>query len=57
MLTDAQIKERATYIGSSDAKEIVKANYADWEELALQKRGEKGWKPKKQTPILMATGQ
>lgn len=56
MLTDAQIKERATYIGSSDAKEIVKANYADWEELALHKRGEKVWKPNKQTQLLMDTG-
>ena len=50
-LTQAQIKERATYIGSSDAKEIVKANYADWEDLVLQKRGDKVWKPNKQTQL------
>ena len=55
-LTQAQIKERATYIGSSDAKEIVKANYADWEDLVLQKRGDKVWKPNKQTQLLMDTG-
>ena len=56
MLTEAQIKERATYIGSSDASTIVKANYDDWEKLVLQKTGEEVWKPNKQTQLMMDTG-
>lgn len=56
MLTEAQIKERATYIGSSDASTIVKANYDDWEKLVLQKTGEEVWKPNKQTQLMMDAG-
>ena len=37
MLTEAQLKERATYIGSSDASTIAEANYDAWEKLVLQK--------------------
>ena len=55
-LTEAQLKERATYIGSSDAKAIASANHDKWEDLALQKRGENVWKPNKQTQLLMDTG-
>ena len=56
MLTQAQINERATYIGSSDAKTIVAANYDDWEKLVLQKTGQKVWKPNKQTQLLLDAG-
>ena len=56
MLTEAQIKERATYIGSSDASTIVKANYDDWEKLVLQKTGQEVWKPNKQTQLMMDAG-
>jgi len=56
MLTEAQLKERATYIGSSDASTIVKANYDDWEKLVLQKTGEEVWKPNKQTQLMMDAG-
>lgn len=56
MLTEAQLKERATYIGSSDAKSIVTANYGDWQKLAEEKRGERVWKPTKQVQLLMDTG-
>lgn len=55
-LTEAQIKERATYIGSSDAKFIVEANYGEWEKLVKQKRGEDIFKPTKQVQLLMDTG-
>ena len=56
MLTEAHLKERATYIGSSDASTIVKANYDDWEKLVLQKKGEEVWKPNKQTQLMMDAG-
>ena len=56
MLTEAQIKERATYIGSSDASTIVKANYADWEKLVLQKRGDEVWTPNKQVQLMLDAG-
>lgn len=56
MLTEAQLKERATYIGSSDAKTIVTANYGEWEKLVQEKRGERVWKPTKQVQLLMDTG-
>ena len=56
MLTEAQIKERATYIGSSDASTIIKANYADWEKLVLQKTGEEVWKPNKQIQLMLDAG-
>ena len=38
MLTDAQLKERATYIGSSDAKIIAGGDIAEWMTLMRQKR-------------------
>jgi hypothetical protein len=56
MLTEAQIKERATYIGSSDASIIVKANYDEWETLVLRKTGQETWNPNKQTQLLMDAG-
>lgn len=56
MLTDAQIKERATYIGSSDAKVIASGDIEQWRTLAKQKSGEEVWKPNKQTQFLMDTG-
>lgn len=56
MLTDAQIKERATYIGSSDAKSIASGDIAQWITLARQKSGTEVWKPNKQTQFLMDTG-
>ena len=56
MLTDAQIKERATYIGSSDAATIVKANYDEWERLVLQKTGKEVWKPNKQIQLRLDAG-
>ena len=56
MLTEAQIKERATYIGSSDAKVIASGNIDEWHTLIKQKTGEEVWKPNKQTQLLMDTG-
>ena len=56
MLTEAQLKERATYIGSSDASTIVKANYDDWQKLVLQKTGEEVWKPNKQVQLMLDAG-
>ena len=56
MLTDAQIKERATYIGSSDAKIIASGDIEQWRTIAKQKSGEEVWKPNKQTQFLMDTG-
>jgi hypothetical protein len=56
MLTTAQIKERATYIGSSDAKTVATANYDEWDKLIAQKKGEDVWKPNKQTQLLMDAG-
>ena len=56
MLTEAQIKERATYIGSSDAATIVKANYEEWERLVLQKTGKEVWKPNKQIQLRLDAG-
>lgn len=55
-LTEAQLKERATYIGSSDAKAIASGDIAQWTTLARQKSGEEVWKPNKQTQLLMDTG-
>lgn len=55
-LTEAQLKERATYIGSSDAKTIASGDIAQWTTLARQKSGEEVWKPNKQTQLLMDTG-
>ena len=56
MLTEAQLKERATYIGSSDASTIVKANYDDWQKLVLQKTGEEVWKPNRQVQLMLDAG-
>lgn len=56
MLTEAQIKERATYIGSSDAKTIAYGDITEWMTLARRKTGEDVWKPNKQTQLLMDTG-
>lgn len=56
MLTEAQLKERATYIGSSDASTIVKANYDDWERLVLQKTGKEVWKPNRQIQLRLDAG-
>ena len=56
MLTEAQLKERATYIGSSDAKTIASGDIAQWVTLARQKSGIEVWKPNKQTQFLMDTG-
>ncbi len=56
MLTQAQLKERATYIGSSDAKVIASGDIAQWITLAEQKTGEKVWKPNKQTQLLLDAG-
>ena len=56
MLTEAEIKERATYIGSSDAATIVKANYDEWERLVLQKTGKEVWKPNKQIQLRLDAG-
>lgn len=56
MLTEAQLKERATYIGSSDAKAIASGDIAQWITLARQKSGVEVWKPNKQTQFLMDTG-
>ena len=56
MLTEAQIKERATYIGSSDASTIAEANYDAWEKLVLQKTGKEVWKPNKQTQLMLDAG-
>jgi len=56
MLTEAQIKERATYIGSSDAKTIASGDIAQWITLMRQKTGEETWTPNKHTQFLMDTG-
>ena len=56
MLTDAQLKERATYIGSSDAKIIAGGDIAEWMTLMRQKSGEERAKFSKQTQLLMDTG-
>jgi hypothetical protein len=56
MLTEAQLKERATYIGSSDAKIIANGDIAEWMTLMRQKAGEERAKFSKQTQFLMDTG-
>ena len=56
MLTEAQIKERATYIGSSDAKVIASGDIAQWVTLIKQKLGEEVWKPNKQTQLMLDAG-
>lgn len=56
MLTEAQLKERATYIGSSDAKIIAGGDIAEWMTLMRQKSGEERAKFSKQTQLLMDTG-
>ena len=56
MLTEAQIKERATYIGSSDAKVIASGDIAQWVTLVKQKLGEEVWKPNKQTQLMLDAG-
>ncbi|MEK9983782.1 MAG: YqaJ viral recombinase family protein [Opitutae bacterium] len=56
MLTEAQLKERATYIGSSDAKTIAGGDIAEWMTLMRQKAGEERAKFSKQTQFLMDTG-
>ena len=56
MLTDAQLKERATYVGSSDAKIIAGGDIAEWMTLMRQKAGEERAKFSKQTQFLMDTG-
>ena len=56
MLTGAQLKERATYIGSSDAKIIANGDIAEWVTLMRQKAGEEHAKFSKQTQFLMDTG-
>ena len=56
MLTQAQLKERATYIGSSDAKVIASGDIAQWAVLAKQKLGEEEWKPNKQTQLMLDAG-
>jgi len=56
MLTDAQLKERATYIGSSDAKIIAGGDIAEWMTLMRQKSGEERATFSKQTQLLMDTG-
>lgn len=55
MLTQAQLKERATYIGSSDAKVIASGDIAQWAELARLKLGEE-WKPNKQIQLMLDAG-
>ena len=50
MLTEAQLKERATYIGSSDAKIIASGDIEEWQTLAAQKRGEETWRAKQASP-------
>jgi len=56
MLTEAQIRERATYIGSSDAKAIASGDIGEWMTLSRRKNGEEEWKPSKQTQLLMDAG-
>ena len=56
MLTEAQLKERATYIGSSDAKAIASGDIEQWQTLAAQKRGEETFKPSKQVQLMMDAG-
>ena len=56
MLTEAQLKERATYIGSSDAKVIASGDIEEWQTLAAQKRGEETWRPSKQVQLMMDAG-
>ncbi len=56
MLTEAQIKERATYIGSSDAKVIASGDLQQWQTLAAQKCGDEVWTPNKQTQLMMDAG-
>jgi len=56
MLTEAQLKERATYIGSSDAKVIASGDTDQWMTLARQKAGVEVWKPNKQTQLLLDAG-
>ncbi|MAR67959.1 MAG: hypothetical protein CL833_11990 [Crocinitomicaceae bacterium] len=56
MLTEAQLKERATYIGSSDAKVIASGDIDEWQTLAAQKRGEETWRPSKQVQLMMDAG-
>ena len=56
MLTEAQLKERATYIGSSDAKVIASGDIAQWVTLIKQKLGEEVWKPNKQIQLMLDTG-
>lgn len=56
MLTEAQIKERASYIGSSDAKVIASGDIEQWVTLIKQKLGEEVWKPSKQIQLMLDTG-
>lgn len=56
MLSEAQIKERATYIGSSDAKVIATGSIAQWLTLARQKTGEETWTPNKQVQLMLDAG-
>lgn len=56
MLTEAQIKERANYIGSSDAKTIASGDLDAWRTLANQKSGLEKPKFSKQTHLLMDAG-
>ena len=56
MLTEAQLKERATYIGSSDAKAIASGDIEQWQTLAAQKRGEETFRPSKQVQLMMDAG-
>jgi len=56
MLTEAQLKERATYIGSSDAKIIAGGDIAAWMTLMRQKSGAERATFSKQTQLLMDTG-
>jgi len=56
MLTESQLAERKTYIGSSDAKSIASGDIVQWENTAAIKRGDKEFKVSKDVQLKMDTG-
>jgi len=56
MLTESQIAERKTYIGSSDAKAVASGDVTEWDNLAAIKRGDKEFKVSKDVQLKMDVG-
>jgi hypothetical protein len=56
MLTEAQLAERKTYIGSSDAKAVASGDIVEWDNLAAIKRGDKEFTVSKDVQLKMDVG-